>query len=181
MLACERETIKMMRAGRRHRPAIASLSSRQEIEREHANLSQSQRQAVEQILARRDKVTALEGIAGAGKTTSLVAIREAAEREGYGVEGFAPTSRAAQKLREAGIESSTLQRHLAHSEERQNGNKRLYVLDESSLASTKQSQLISCETYRSIPIKSPLNATGSLTLLLRSTDVRSVRPLRHLA
>jgi ATP-dependent exoDNAse (exonuclease V) alpha subunit len=73
-----------------------------------------------------------------GKTTSLTAIREAAERDGYKVEGFAPTSRAAQKLGEAGIESSTLQRHLARSEEPHDGQKRLYVLDESSLASTKQ-------------------------------------------
>jgi ATP-dependent exoDNAse (exonuclease V) alpha subunit len=54
------------------------------------------------------------------------------------VEGFAPTSRAAQKLGEAGIESSTLQRHLTRSEEPHGGQKRLYVLDESSLASTKQ-------------------------------------------
>jgi len=83
-------------------------------------------------------VTALEGVAGAGKTTSLVAIREAAEREGYEVEGFAPTSRAAQKLGEAGIESSTLQRHLTRSQEPHDGQQHLYVLDESSLASTKQ-------------------------------------------
>jgi ATP-dependent exoDNAse (exonuclease V) alpha subunit len=54
------------------------------------------------------------------------------------VEGFAPTSRAAQKLGEAGIESSTLQRHLARRDEKPNGGKHLYVLDESSLASTKQ-------------------------------------------
>jgi len=54
------------------------------------------------------------------------------------VEGFAPTSRAAQKLAEAGIESGTLQRHLARKHEAQDGQKRLYVLDESSLASTKQ-------------------------------------------
>jgi ATP-dependent exoDNAse (exonuclease V) alpha subunit len=54
------------------------------------------------------------------------------------VEGFAPTSRAAQKLGEAGIESSTLQRHLTRSEELHDGQKRLHVLDESSLASTKQ-------------------------------------------
>jgi ATP-dependent exoDNAse (exonuclease V) alpha subunit len=101
-------------------------------------LSESQRTAVEQILSSSDQVTALEGVAGAGKTTSLAAIREAAEREGYKVEGFAPTSRAAQKLGEAGIESSTLQRHLTRSEEPHDGQKRLYVLDESSLASTKQ-------------------------------------------
>ena len=36
--------------------------------------------------------------AGAGKTTTLAVIREGAEANGYRVEGFAPTSRAAQKL-----------------------------------------------------------------------------------
>jgi ATP-dependent exoDNAse (exonuclease V) alpha subunit len=54
------------------------------------------------------------------------------------VEGFAPTSRAAQKLGEAGIESSTLQWYLTWSEAPLDGQKHLYVLDESSLASTKQ-------------------------------------------
>ena len=54
------------------------------------------------------------------------------------MEGFAPTSRAAQKLGEAGIETSTLQMHLARGEKPDTGEKRLYVLDESSLASTKQ-------------------------------------------
>lgn len=138
MIGYERDTINAMRAGQKQHPAIVSFETRREIEREHAHLSQSQRQAVEQILASRDQVTALEGVAGAGKTTSLAAIRAAAQREGYKVEGFAPTSRAAQKLGESGIESSTLQRHLAHGEEPQDGQKRLYVLDESSLASTKQ-------------------------------------------
>jgi ATP-dependent exoDNAse (exonuclease V) alpha subunit len=54
------------------------------------------------------------------------------------VEGFAPTSRAAQKLGEAGIETSTLQKHLASGQQPDTGEKRLYVLDESSLASTRQ-------------------------------------------
>jgi len=104
----------------------------------HSHLSPSQRAAVEQILSSRDQITALEGKAGAGKTTSLAAIREAAERDGYAVKGLAPTSRAAQILREAGIESGTLQRHLARGEQHGDGQKRLYILDESSLASTKQ-------------------------------------------
>jgi ATP-dependent exoDNAse (exonuclease V) alpha subunit len=81
---------------------------------------------------------ALEGSAGTGKTTALTAARDAAEREGYQVEGFAPTSRAAHKLAEAGIESTTLQHHLARGEQATPDQKRLYVLDESSLASTKQ-------------------------------------------
>ena len=54
------------------------------------------------------------------------------------VEGLAPTSRAAQKLAEAGIETQTLQRHLARGEQPDDGQKRLYVVDESSMASTKQ-------------------------------------------
>src|SRR5213080_864873 len=138
MIDHERNTIQVMRAGQNQHAPIASFKTRREIEQDHSHLSERQRAAVEQILSSSDQVAALEGVAGAGKTTSLAAIREAAERNGYKVEGFAPTSRAAQKLGEAGIESSTLQRHLARSQEPYDGQKRLYVLDESSLASTKQ-------------------------------------------
>ncbi len=138
MLDYERDTIQIMRDGQNKHEALVSTDTRREIEKDHPHLSDSQRAAVEQILSSRDQVMALEGVAGAGKTTSLSAVRQAAEREGYAVEGFAPTSRAAQKLAEAGIESSTLQRHLAQGEDQNDGQKRLYVLDESSLASTKQ-------------------------------------------
>jgi ATP-dependent exoDNAse (exonuclease V) alpha subunit len=138
MIGYERDTINVMREGQKQHAPIASFETRRAIEKEHPRLSDSQRQAVEQILSSRDQVMALEGVAGAGKTTSLAAIRQAAERGGYKVEGFAPTSGAAQKLGEAGIESSTLQRHLARSEESHDQQQRLYVLDESSLASTKQ-------------------------------------------
>ena len=138
MIDCERDTIQAMREGQNRYPAIISADTRRGVEIGHPHLSESQRRAIEQILASRDQVTALEGVAGSGKTTSLTAIREAAEREGCKVEGFAPTSRAAQKLAEAGIESSTLQRHLTRSKEPHDGQKRLYVMDESSLASTKQ-------------------------------------------
>jgi conjugative relaxase-like TrwC/TraI family protein len=138
MQELERENIRLMRQGQNQREELATEETRREIEREHAHLSNSQHQAVEEILSSRDQITALEGAAGTGKTTSLAAIREAAEREGYKVEGFAPTSRAAHKLEEAGIKSSTLQKHLAHGEQEQTGEKHLCVLDESSLASTKQ-------------------------------------------
>ena len=83
-------------------------------------------------------IVGLDGRAGAGKTTTLSVIREAAEAEGYRIEGFAPTSRAAQKLAEAGIETTTLQRHLVRGEQPDSGDRRLYILDESSLASTRQ-------------------------------------------
>jgi len=138
MLDYELDTIQIMRDGQNRHESLASLDTRKETDKNHPHLNESQRAAVDQILASHDQVMALEGVAGAGKTTSLSAVREVAEREGYVIEGFAPTSRAAQKLGEAGIESSTLQQHLVQGEGQRDGQKRLYFLDESSLASTKQ-------------------------------------------
>ncbi len=138
MIGYEQDTINMMRAGQDQHPTLANFGTRRATREAHPHLSDTQRLAVDQILLSRDQMTALEGVAGAGKTTSLVAIREAAEREDYSVKGLAPTSRAAQKLEEAGITSSTLQRHLAQSNGEHDSRKRLYILDESSLASTRQ-------------------------------------------
>jgi conjugative relaxase-like TrwC/TraI family protein len=140
MMELERETIDRMRAGQGHHPELVTERTRDGIAREYAHLNESQRTAVQEILTSRDQATTLEGAAGTGKTTALAAVRDAAEREGYEVQGFAPTSRAAHKLAEAGIESSTLQQHLARGDDQAQptDQKRLYVLDEASLASTKQ-------------------------------------------
>ena len=138
MIGYERDNVAEMRRGQNLDNPLVSTDAWRHIEEKHSHLSTSQRAAVEQILTSHDRITGLEGVAGAGKTTSLAAVREAAEHEGYKVFGLAPTSRAAQKLAESGIESGTLQRHLARSEQPDGGEKRLYVLDESSLASTKQ-------------------------------------------
>lgn len=137
-LALERDMIATMRDGRAAAPPLASGVTRHEIERAHAHLSEAQRTVVEQILASRDRVIALEGVAGAGKTTMLAAVRAAAERDGYRVEGLAPTSRAAHRLADAGIPSRTLQHHLVQPADPGNCAARLSVVDESSLASTRQ-------------------------------------------
>src|SRR5207302_8219830 len=127
-----------MRAGQNQYEPLVSSETWRAVDEKHSHLSASQRAAVEQVLSSQDKIVAIEGAAGAGKTTSLAALREAAEQEGYEVRGLAPTSRAAQKLAESGIESETLQRHLRRDERADTDTKRLYVVDESSLASTKQ-------------------------------------------
>src|SRR5216684_3673432 len=138
MIGYERDTVVEMRRGQNLDSPLVPSGTWRQIEGKHPHLSTSQRAAVEQILTSHDRITGLEGVAGAGKTTSLAAVREAAEYEGYKVFGLAPTSRAAQKLGESGIESGTLQRHLVHGEQTDGEQKRLYILDESSLASTKQ-------------------------------------------
>jgi len=141
MIRMEREIIARMQKGHRHDygdPTLVSPQARIRAEDRHPELSAAQRSAVDDILISREKVVGLDGVAGAGKTMVLSVIRQAAEEEGYRVEGFAPTSRAAHKLAEAGMETSTLQKHLARGEQTDSGEKRLLVLDESSLASTRQ-------------------------------------------
>jgi conjugative relaxase-like TrwC/TraI family protein len=138
MIQYERDNVAEMQRGQGQNGPLVNPQTWQHVQESHAHLSSSQHAAVEQIASGRDKIMGLEGVAGAGKTTSLTAIREAAQSEGYQVIGLAPTSRAAHKLAESGIESGTLQRHLIQHEARTEGQKRLFVIDESSLASTKQ-------------------------------------------
>ncbi|MGA7080130.1 MAG: AAA family ATPase, partial [Terriglobales bacterium] len=137
----EREIVGRMQEGNWRDysdPMLVSPHVRIATEDRHPELNASQRRAVDEIFLSREKIVGLDGIAGAGKTTTLSVIREGAKAEGYKVEGFAPTSRASQKLAETGMETSTLQKHLARGQEPDNGAKCLYVLDESSLASTRQ-------------------------------------------
>jgi len=88
------------------------------------------------------RVQLIIGPTGTGKTTALEAIREGAEKNGYTVEGLVPTSRAAAQLREAGVNTTTLQSFLVRSGRSQTAgdpnDRHLYMLDESSLASTQQ-------------------------------------------
>lgn len=141
MIRMEQEIIARMQEGNRRSssdPLLISPQVRISIKDRHPELSATQRIAVEDLFLSRERIVGLDGVAGAGKTTVLSVIREGAEADGYRVEGFAPTSRAAQKLAEAGMETSTLQKYLARGEQPDTGEKRLYVLDESSLASTRQ-------------------------------------------
>jgi conjugative relaxase-like TrwC/TraI family protein len=141
MVRMEQEIIGRMQRGNQRTysdPMLVSPPLRIAIEDRHTELSPAQLRVVDDIFVSRERIVGLDGIAGTGKTTTLAVIREGAEAEGYKVEGFAPTSRAAQKLAEAGMETSTLQSHLARGEQPDTAEKKLYVLDESSLASTRQ-------------------------------------------
>ena len=106
-----------------------------------AFLNDAQRRVIHEVLTSSDRIHGIQGLAGSGKTTVLSSIREGAEANGYKVEGFAPTSRAAGQLREEGINATTLQSFLARGQNHPSANiasPHLYMLDESSLASTKQ-------------------------------------------
>jgi len=137
MQGYERDIVERMRAGRDGN-VIVDGHTREWTFKRHPHLSVSQHRAVEDVLESRDKMMALEGVAGAGKTTSLAAVRDAVVHHGYEVKGLAPTSRAAQKLSEAGMETETLQRHLARGKQPDDGRWRLYIVDEASMVGTRQ-------------------------------------------
>ena len=115
---------------------------------EHANLSRysqladnpKRQEILRGILATRDQVVALQGAAGSAKSTAAGIVREIAEQNGFRVKGLAPTGKARDALEEKGIPSDTLQLHLirARSQDSEQRGQTLYILDEASLASTRQ-------------------------------------------
>jgi ATP-dependent exoDNAse (exonuclease V) alpha subunit len=138
-IAAEREIISRVREGRNHGEPLLSRSQAISVAGQNPHLNRTQRTVVEDVLSSPDRIQGIQGFAGSGKTTTLSVIRSAAENQGYRVEGFAPTSRAARQLGEAGVPAGTLQGFLARSTATGPTDQRhLYFVDESSLASTNQ-------------------------------------------
>src|SRR5580658_10526072 len=139
-IEAEHEILRRMREGQNHVEPVLSRSQAIAVADHHSHLNRAQRSVVEDVLSSPDRIQAIQGFAGAGKTTTLTVIRGAAEKQHYHVEGFAPTSRATRQLNEAGIEAGTLQGFLARGQNREHNpeQKRLFFIDESSLASTNQ-------------------------------------------
>ena len=142
-IAAERANIRYVLDGRNAVEPMMSAEKARDQAKTRSFLNDSQRRVIEEVLMSYDRIHGLQGLAGTGKTTTLQTIREGAEASGYVVEGYAPTSKAAGQLRESGIEATTLQSFLARGQNHPSANtanRHLYMLDESSLASTRQMQ-----------------------------------------
>jgi hypothetical protein len=139
-IKAEREIVQKVLDARSRSPQLMSVEQAIPLTEARPHLNSAQRRVIEDVLTSRDRVQGLQGRAGSGKTSALESIRQGAEQSGYAVEGFAPTSRAARQLRDAGIAADTLQGFLArcHRHNDDPTNKHLYMVDESSLASTQQ-------------------------------------------
>ena len=138
-IEAEQEILRRMREGQNHVEPVLSHPQAITVADQHSHLNRAQKSVVEDVLSSPDRIQGIQGFAGAGKTTTLTVIRGAAESQGYQVVGFAPTSRAARQLNEAGIEAGTLQGFLARTANPDvPDRKHLYLVDESSLASTNQ-------------------------------------------
>ncbi|MCJ2876032.1 Ti-type conjugative transfer relaxase TraA [Rhizobium pusense] len=105
-----------------------------------AGLSDEQRQAIEHITGR-ERIAAVVGFAGAGKSTMLAAAREAWEAQGYQVHGAALAGKAAEGLEESsGIQSRTLA-SWSYSWDRGRdliGSSDVFVIDEAGMVGSRQ-------------------------------------------
>jgi Ti-type conjugative transfer relaxase TraA len=105
-----------------------------------AALSDEQRHAIEHITGA-ERIAAVVGFAGAGKSTMLAAAREAWEHQGYRVHGAALSGKAAEGLEESsGIQSRTLA-SWSRSWEKDRariGKGDVFVIDEAGMVGSRQ-------------------------------------------
>ena len=105
-----------------------------------ARLSDEQRAAIEHVTGR-ERIAAVVGFAGAGKSTMLAAAREAWEAEGYQVHGAALSGKAAEGLEESsGIQSRTLASWSRGWENDRGtlGRGDVFVIDEAGMVGSRQ-------------------------------------------
>ncbi|MGV1908320.1 Ti-type conjugative transfer relaxase TraA [Agrobacterium cavarae] len=110
----------------------------------HERLSDEQKAAIEHV-AGGERIAAVIGRAGSGKTTMMKAAREAWEAAGYRVVGGALAGKAAEGLeKEAGIVSRTLSSwELNWSQGRGTlDDKTVFVLDEAGMVSSRQMAML---------------------------------------
>lgn len=100
-------------------------------------LAADQSLAAEITLSARDWLSAIEGRAGAAKTTTVGAIRELAQERGWFVRGFGPTSGSVKALAEAGVLARTVASLLENPPAEKHGRE-LWIVDESSLLAARQ-------------------------------------------
>ncbi len=138
MLRLEREVIERVRAGS---GTVEPILEHVDLTRYSQLADNPKRQEIlRAILTTHDQVVAIQGTAGSAKSTAAGIVREIAEQNGLRVKGLAPTGKARDALEEKGIASETLQLHLirARGQDSEQRVQSLYILDEASLASTKQ-------------------------------------------
>src|ERR1035438_2037771 len=84
------DILRRMREGKNHVEPVHSRPHAIAVADQHPHLNRAQKSVVEDVLSSPDRVQGIQGFAGAGKTTTLIVLRSAAEGQGYQVEGFAP-------------------------------------------------------------------------------------------
>ncbi|MGV1681737.1 MobF family relaxase [Sphingopyxis sp. NJF-3] len=117
--------------------AVAAAS--RQAERAGFAWNDDQRAATRQLLASRNRITAVQGYAGTAKTTTVLAtFAREAETRGASVVALAPTASAAMVLGDAlGTRGDTVARHMLSPGPSVSGQPAAWIVDEASLLSAR--------------------------------------------
>jgi conjugative relaxase-like TrwC/TraI family protein len=98
-------------------------------------LNDQQRQAVQELLTSKDRITLLNGAAGVGKSTLLAEVKAGIEEQGLQVHAFAPSAEASRKvLRDKGFDDAdTIARFLLDKERQEAIRNQVVLVDESGM------------------------------------------------
>lgn len=117
-----------------------------DLELKGKKLSVDQHQAVCHVMFDPAGVSLLEGVAGAGKSFTMVVVKEIYEQEGYNVFGLAPTNKAASGLEQgSGVKSCSIDSYLyKYSDGKIKLNqKNVLIVDEAAMVDSRKMAEIS--------------------------------------
>jgi hypothetical protein len=146
----EKLCIQKMKQGQNQLTPILSRDSPLLTEvQEHQRLTKGQKEAVTLMLSSPDKISAIQGIAGAGKTTALKEVKRLCEDSNFKSLVLANTASAKNQAKQSsGIVSQTTAQFLTRVEtlvaldpdkaKKDYGENQLIILDEASLIATKE-------------------------------------------
>jgi ATP-dependent exoDNAse (exonuclease V) alpha subunit len=136
--AAQQRERAMLDVALRGRGAVAPIMDQHQADHILAatSLNSGQRGAAALVVGTGDRVIAIQGSAGTGKTTMLRQARELIEAQGYRVQGLAPSASAARELAGAGIQSQTLAAFQSKNESGLN-SKTVLIVDEAGMVASK--------------------------------------------
>lgn len=128
----------MLDVALRGRGAVAPIMHQHQADHKLVvtSLNSGQRGAAALVVSTGDRVIAIQGLAGTGKTTMLSQAKELIEAQGYRVQGLAPSASAARELAEAGIQSQTLAAFQSKDKSGLN-SKTVLIVDEAGMVASK--------------------------------------------
>jgi len=136
--ALEREK-RILMIEREGRGAVTPVMSREDATArlEAASLNRGQRSAATLMLSTENRVTAVQGLAGTGKSHMLDTAKKEIETQGYEVMAFAPYGSQVKALREMNVKAKTLASFLK-AKDKEINEKTVVVLDEAGVVPTRQ-------------------------------------------
>ncbi|WP_427047328.1 MobF family relaxase [Halomonas casei] len=132
----EKRILTIEREGRGVMPPVMSQEAAAK-RLESASLNKGQRSAAALMLSTENRITAVQGLAGTGKSHMLDTARKEIESQGYEVMAFAPYGSQVKALREMNVKAKTLASFL-RAKDKEINDKTVIVLDEAGVVPTRQ-------------------------------------------